>query len=320
MNIEKHQPRDRTEPESDTILRFRVSERWVHWSIAIPFMICFSTALILVLAYNPDPSRPYRALFSWVHRASGVALIVMPLVALIRGRAEWKIHLDNIKQGWVWTIADLKWLTLMGLAAVNKKIQLPEQGKFNAAEKLNFMMVMCTWPMFAVTGVLIWLPGIAFASWMVHLALALIAAPLMLGHIFMATVNPSTRIGLPGMISGFVDRDWARHHYARWYRETFGSLETKTAEAVVDDAPAPVEKGLPIRCPHCGGGQAIASWSHVLDHVLEGEPLRCFACDEDMNSVSVYADPATVDLDSLVDHLDHRVTACDQGNRLPPAA
>ena len=87
------------ENQAETILRFRASERWVHWSIAIPFMICFTTALILVLGYNPDPSRPYRALLSWVHRISGVALIAMPVVALIRGRAEWKIHLDNVKQG-----------------------------------------------------------------------------------------------------------------------------------------------------------------------------------------------------------------------------
>jgi formate dehydrogenase subunit gamma len=306
------------EKQTRTILRFRASERWVHWSIAIPFMICFTTALILVLGYNPDPSRPYRALFSWVHRISGVALIAMPIVALIRGRAEWRIHIGNVKQGWVWTVADLKWLALMGLAAVNKKIQLPEQGKFNAAEKLNFMMVMCTWPMFAVTGVLIWLPGIGFTSWMVHFALAVIAAPLMLGHIFMATVNPSTRIGLPGMISGFVDRDWARHHYTRWYRESFGSRETTKKNEDAEPPSAPT--GLPIRCPRCGGGQAIASWSHVLEHVLEGEPLRCDACGVNMKSVSVYADPATVDLDALLDQLDHRAPPCEHGNRLPPAA
>lgn len=304
--------------KSDTILRFRASERWVHWSIAIPFMICFASALILVLVYNPDPSRPYRAALSWVHRISGVALIAMPLVAAFRGRKEWRIHLDNIKQGWVWTIADLKWLALMGLAAVNKKIKLPDQGKFNAAEKLNFMMVMCTWPMFAVTGVLIWLPGIAFASWMVHFALALIAAPLVLGHIFMATVNPGTRIGLPGMISGFVDREWARHHYTRWYRDNFESSETVTAEE--EDAALPTSTGLPIRCPSCGSGQAIASWALLLDHVLEGEPLRCFACGVDMNSVSVYADPGTLDIGALVDQLDHRALPREPGNQVPPAA
>ena len=310
-------PADQSAREPDKILRFRASERWVHWSIAIPFMICFTTALILVLAYNPDPSRPYRSVLSWAHRISGVALIAMPLVAAIRGRSEWKIHLENIKQGWSWTIADVKWLALMGLAAVNKKIKLPDQGKFNAAEKLNFMMVMCTWPLFAITGVLIWLPGIAFASWMVHFALAVIAAPLMLGHIFMATINPGTRVGLQGMISGFVDRDWARHHYTRWYRENFGSDKTTSHEE--NPVPDPAPTGLPIHCPRCGGGQAIASWALLLDHVLEGEPLRCFACGVDMKSVSVIADLEALDVGALVDHLDHRALPHEPGNPRPPA-
>ena len=47
--------------------------------------------------------------------------------------------------------------------------------------------------------------------------LAAIATPLLLGHVFMATVNPDTRPGLRGMITGFVDREWARHHYHLWY-------------------------------------------------------------------------------------------------------
>jgi cytochrome b subunit of formate dehydrogenase len=32
----------------------------------------------------------------------------------------------------------------------------------------------------------------------------------------MALVNPTTRAALRGMLSGEVDREWARHHYPRW--------------------------------------------------------------------------------------------------------
>jgi hypothetical protein len=38
---------------ADEIMRFHKSERLLHWSIAIPFMICYATAVILIALYNP---------------------------------------------------------------------------------------------------------------------------------------------------------------------------------------------------------------------------------------------------------------------------
>ena len=35
----------------------------------------------------------------------------------------------------------------------------------------------------------------------------------------MALINRSTRPALEGMLTGYVDRAWAKHHYRRWYRE-----------------------------------------------------------------------------------------------------
>ena len=207
--------------ESAKILRFRLSERQVHWAIAVPFMICLASAAVLVFVYNPNPTRPYRAVLSWIHRLSGLCLGVLPTWTMLRHRADFALHFRNIRGVWSWTIADVKWLLLMGPSTLNKKIALPHQDKFNAAEKINFMMLTATWPMYVLTGVLIWLPGVAFLSWLVHLTMAAVAIPLVAGHIFMATVNPDTRVGLSGMISGFVDRHWAKHHYRRWYDENF---------------------------------------------------------------------------------------------------
>jgi formate dehydrogenase subunit gamma len=202
-------------------LRFLKSERLLHWAIAVPFMLCWVTALVLVFFYNPNPLRPYREVFSIIHRLSGVGLIVLPILAIFRKRSEYKMHLYNIKGAWRWSSNDLKWLALMGLAAVYKRIRLPEQGKFNAAEKVNFMLVMVSCGVFILTGVLIWLQDMAWIAWLVHVSFALLVTPTMLGHMYMATINPETRKGLTGMISGYVDRHWAKHHYALWYRERF---------------------------------------------------------------------------------------------------
>ena len=222
-NQEAYKARIRgTSPSSHSkILRFRKSERLVHWALAIPFLVCFGTALVLVFYYNPDPLRPYRELFSWIHRISGVCLIILPMLAIIKCRSDWKIYFYNIRQAWVWTLDDLKWLSLMGLAAVNKNIKLPEQGKFNAAEKINFMKLMSTYPLYILTGLLIWLTDVAFLSWVLHFLMAVIATPLVTGHLYMAMINPESRKGLDGMVTGYVDRKWAKHHYGKWYSEHF---------------------------------------------------------------------------------------------------
>jgi formate dehydrogenase gamma subunit len=242
----------------------------LHWALAVPFMVCYTTALILVLVYNPSPLRPYRAVFSWAHRISGVCLLVLPLWTIARHWREFTIHWQNILEAWLWRLDDVKWLFLMGPSTLNKKISLPDSGKFNAAEKLNFMMLNCTYPFYIVTGFLIWLPGVAYMSWLVHLSMAAVATPLILGHVFMATVNPDTRVGLSGMISGFVNRRWARHHYRRWYDENFAPGVARAALGA-DAAPAQPRPVVVLHRPSLGG-LAAASWP-PLRHAAVGTGL-----------------------------------------------
>ena len=224
------------EPADDSkILRFHRTERAVHWAIAIPFMACYATALILVIVYNPEPTRPLRSIFSWAHRISGLCLAVLPVLAIIRSRGDYRIHFYNIRQAWIWTFKDIQWLCVAGLAAVTKRVKLPDQGKFNAAEKLNFMVLMGTYPLYILTGIFIWVTHMAFASWILHVLMALLATPLILGHIYMAVINPASRVGLPGMTSGLVDREWAKHHYAEWFRETYEDRDAEESNRAESD-------------------------------------------------------------------------------------
>ena len=212
------------------VLRFQRSERWLHWALAVPYVVCLLSATVLIVFFNFSPERPHREVVSWVHRAGGLGLIVLPLLALVGTPREIGTHFRNVRQAWGWTLNDLKWLALLGVAAVNRRVRLPEQGKFNAGEKLNFMAVMTSYPLFIMTGILIWLPGVALLSWVVHVLLALAVAPLVVGHVYMAVVNPGTRAGLKGMVTGYVDREWAKEHYRQWYRDSFGDHDLPPAE------------------------------------------------------------------------------------------
>ncbi len=127
---------------------------------------------------------------------------MLPLATILWHRRDFAHHLDNVRRAWTWSVDDFKWLALMGFAMLSPRIALPHQGKFNAAEKLNFMSLTVTYPIYVVTGITIWFFGPAFVSWLVHLSMAMLATPLIFGHVFMATVNPDTRVGLSRMITG----------------------------------------------------------------------------------------------------------------------
>ena len=252
----------------DEILRFRVCERHLHWAIAIPFKICYLSAAILVLVYNPSPLRPYRDVFAWIHRLSGVCLATLPPLMVFIHRREFAMHLRNVREAWSWKFDDLKWLLLMGPATVSKRVTLPHQGKFNAAEKINFIAVMSTYPLYIATGLAIWFLRPAYMSWMIHFSMALAATPLVIGHVFMATVNPDTRVGLKGMVSGWVNREWARHHYRHWYDEHFGHHEPAVpAAASAEQAPleqAPLEPAARAPRPASAPQPAAAPAPKIL--------------------------------------------------------
>ena len=264
---------------SREILRFRTSERELHWSIAVPFLVCLVTGIILKLFFNRlHPQVPVHTVLRWVHWTSGACLLLLPTLSALRHRKDLALYRYNITRAWSWSLDDLKWLALIGPASVTRRVKLPEQHKFNAGEKLNFMTLMLTYPLLVGTGLFMLTPGMHFVSWVAHVAVAILSAPLIFGHIYLAVVNPDTRVGLSGMFTGHVDRDWAKHHYAKWYREHFGEDEepAPSGEEAVAEPPAHAM----VRCLSCGAESPLTSWATVLESVSLLHPLQCPACGE----------------------------------------
>jgi formate dehydrogenase subunit gamma len=270
---------------SREVLRFRRSERALHWSIAGPFMVCLATGIVLKLFFNHlHPRLSIHTVLQWVHRISGAGLFLLPAWSALRHRKDLALYRYNVKRAWTWTLDDLKWLALVAPATLSGKVKLPEQHKFNAGEKLNFMTLMLTYPILVATGLFLLVPGIHIIAWLAHLTVAILSAPLIFGHVFMAVVNPDTRVGLSGMFTGRVDREWARHHYAKWYRESFG--EEEAAESGSRATEALPEAQAMVRCLSCGAESSLASWRELLDSVSELRPLDCSACGEPAAVVS----------------------------------
>lgn len=282
------------------IHRFVAAERFLHWALAAPFVLLYLTAIGLAVFYGEPSPRVFRGAFALAHRAIGLALIVLPPLALLAGGKDWRAHLENMGEGWRWNRDDIRWLLLFPRNAVDPRVVLPEQGKFNAAEKLNFMMVSVTYPLYIVTGLLVWLPGVAFFPYLAHLCMAIVGSPLVLGHIFMAAINPETRVGLSGMFTGWVDREWAKHHYRRWYRARFEGPEAIAAPLAV--TPEVLAQSAQLLCPACHATQEFATWERLIERAFHVEPLFCPDCSAEIGIVDAQGDPRVAD--AILKHLE----------------
>ena len=93
----------------------------------------------------------------------------------------------------------------------------PPSGRFNAGQKLNYLLICVLLAVLLISGVDTILAGthhnLIFAG---HKLATIGICVLVAGHMYMALVNPATRHALRGMLTGEVDRQWAREQHPRW--------------------------------------------------------------------------------------------------------
>lgn len=223
------------------VRRFGRTEIVYHWAQAVPYLFLAGTGSAL-LAHHFRPLGPEaRETLRLVHLVTAALQVALPLLVALAG--DTRALLANAREAWVWRRDDLVWLWRMHLKPFFPELELPPVGKFNAGQKVNFMLVMVAIPTFAASGLVMWLvPGVLLA-WYVHLATFAVSMPMLGVHLFMATLNPSTRHAMRAMVVGTVSREWAAHHHGAWV----ASLDDRR----VGPPAAPV--GASITTTHPGG-------------------------------------------------------------------
>jgi formate dehydrogenase subunit gamma len=190
------------------VRRFGPTERALHWVHAASFFALLGTGLVLWL---PELSVwiANRSLVKSIHLWTAVGWAVALVLVVVLGdrralRAAWR-EVETIDRD------DRRWL--LGRRA--------PQGRFNAGQKLNAIVTAAFALLFAVSGVLLWLAARdSRFRWegpiVVHDTLTLLSIALVLGHLYLALVHPTTRHALRGMTLGDVREDWAREHHPKW--------------------------------------------------------------------------------------------------------
>jgi formate dehydrogenase subunit gamma len=137
-------------------------------------------------------------------------------------------------------------LMTLGPGALRKRgidPALPDQGFYNAGQKMFAIPALLGGILIAVSGVVMVLSRVAltdttWVQWaiLIHfLGAGLVSAGLLI-HIYMASLAPGERPAFVSMFTGYVPEDFARHHNRLWY-ETF--RKTPAGEQATDEEELP---------------------------------------------------------------------------------
>jgi formate dehydrogenase subunit gamma len=196
-----------------TIARFSFTERGLHWTHALFFLILLVTGLVMLVP-GLSLAVGHHFLILRIHLITAAFYAGGPLLWFLFGnRRALRADLGELDR---WYADDFRWLRPRRPGA-----PVPPQGRFNAGQKINAIFVGASTIGFVVTGFIMWQNALFPRSLVdnaVHLhdTFTYLALALWLGHVYLAALNRSTRPGLRGMIDGTVDRAWAEHHHPRW--------------------------------------------------------------------------------------------------------
>ncbi|MFA5537351.1 MAG: cytochrome b/b6 domain-containing protein [Bacillota bacterium] len=208
--------------KNNKILRFSLGSRLGHGVQAISFTLLLITGSSLVFkSYGALIGPGGLKLFSQLHHILAYVLTFGPILLLIL--FSW----DNVKR-WIydcihWTESDVKFVAAFPKIFFGLRADTPKQGKFNGGEKINSILQILGTIVIGISGwiMLLGLFSPAVAGWahIIHSFAALVLSGVVAAHAYLALIHPGSKESINGMLSGYVDLDWAADHHALWVEE-----------------------------------------------------------------------------------------------------
>ncbi len=200
----------------ETVVRWTLTERTLHWITASLFIALAVTGLsllygrlVLIPLLGAEGFGLYAGIAKWLHNIIGPVFMVTLFYLLIKW---FKLNF--------FTRTDMKWFAAFGGVIGDKH---PSAGKLNGGEKVWFWTLATIGVAMCVTGLVLDFPNfgqereVIQISHLIHLVSALILIAFSFGHIYIGTIG--TEGALEGMTTGEVDKAWAKQHHDLWLEE-----------------------------------------------------------------------------------------------------
>jgi formate dehydrogenase subunit gamma len=198
-----------------SIQRYGWLERVNHWMVAASFVILGLSGLNLTFgayALRPVIGPEAFTAVTWWGQAAHHYLSFPFVLGLLVMLAVWMR--DNLPNK-----VDVAWIKAGGPMAKGH----PPAGRFNAAQKALYWLVVGGGILAALSGYLLMAPSLLdnvnSQQWahMLHGAMAMVMIAAILGHIYIGTIG--TEGAFEAMSTGQVDYNYAREHHSLWVEE-----------------------------------------------------------------------------------------------------
>jgi formate dehydrogenase gamma subunit len=202
--------------------RFVLAERLAHWLYALFFLVAFVSGVLMWLPATREWMGGTRFTVSRYHAAIGLAMVLVPLlVMVVLDRRRLRADLREVD---LWDGDDRRWFGLALRGYTLRGRAMPAQGRLNAGQKANVVLVAAMAVGFAVTGGILmhkdglpaWL--VSRALWL-HGFLAIASVALFLGHLAHVFLTKHGRVYLGAMVRGTLPEGLARERHRRWWEE-----------------------------------------------------------------------------------------------------
>ncbi|HEY0634227.1 MAG TPA: formate dehydrogenase subunit gamma [Gammaproteobacteria bacterium] len=202
--------------EPNLLQRFSAPERINHWVVAISFVLLALSGL----AFFHPLFWPLTSLLG-----GGVwSRILHPFIGLLMAFSFLGLFFRFRKYNKM-TDDDREWLKHARQVLNGDEHNLPEQGKFNAGQKLVFWGSALLLVLLLISGLVLWrayftppVEVVRIAA-VIHAASATLMIAIIIIHVYAAIWVKGS---FAAMGSGKVSRAWARQHHRRWYRDMTG--------------------------------------------------------------------------------------------------
>ena len=220
--------------------RFVPAERLSHWLYALFFLAALVSGLLMWAPSTRAWMAGARRTVTLYHGYVGAAMIILPLLLLVVLDRR-RLWLD-IREVDKWNGEDRRWFSLAVRGYTVRRRAMPPQGRFNAGQKVNVVLVAAMAVGFAVTGGIlmhkedmpVWI--VSRALW-THDFLVIVAVAIFIGHLGHVFFTKHGRTYLAGMIRGWIPEELARQKHQNWWEAETGGAPAAEAGSALSTEP-----------------------------------------------------------------------------------